>query len=493
MLTLVTGSACFFGAATLATGQAPGTFKPVPKFGEATQKNVAANGHRPSHHLNWRKSSQTVDVAATAAAVQTAAVPQTPAKLAPAIQATRGKLPVRQVREIQQVAFQDGPSLQLPPALQNQDSGDANADIFNNPFGDDPAKALPNSGAEVVPGDAPNMNLNPFDDGPANALPIPGTETLPNEAPKAAPQTDLLPAPQGNPMRDQASPYDRGEPAEELTPPGPAEDAASDAPYTNPFNRDETGAAESGSIDQSERRQTFGNRTTPGNLPEFSCDDFRDRLASRKIEHVSLDISPPFRPEITQEDEWEKERRIFNEKQKIRDWRSMDGHLMARGRLRDLRYEEVILETEDGVMEEISVNRISEADLAYISTQWGLPTECRIRQEKYRPRDWTPSQVDWKASGLCHTPLYFEEVNLERYGHTAGPIAQPLLSSAHFFLNVAVLPYKMGIHPPNECQYSLGYYRPGDCAPWIVPPVPISLRGALAQGAVVGGLVALIP
>jgi hypothetical protein len=99
------------------------------------------------------------------------------------------------------------------------------------------------------------------------------------------------------------------------------------------------------------------------------------------------------------------------------------------------------------------------------------------------------STFTYQASGLCHKPLYFEEVQLERYGHTAGPIKQPLLSGAHFFLNIAVLPYKMGINPPCECQYALGYYRPGSCAPWHIPPVPISVRGALAEaGAWVGGI-----
>ena len=97
--------------------------------------------------------------------------------------------------------------------------------------------------------------------------------------------------------------------------------------------------------------------------------------------------------------------------------------------------------------------------------------------------------IEMKATGVCHKPLYFEEVQLERYGHTAGPIKQPIISGAHFFLNIAVLPYKMAINPPRECQYPLGYYRPGDCAPWHIPPIPLSLRGAAAEtGAWVGGI-----
>ena len=58
---------------------------------------------------------------------------------------------------------------------------------------------------------------------------------------------------------------------------------------------------------------------------------------------------------------------------------------------------------------------------------------------------------------------------------------------------IAVLPYKMGIHPPNECQYSLGYYRPGNCAPYMLPPIPWSLRGAAAQAGFVTGAAGLIP
>jgi hypothetical protein len=57
----------------------------------------------------------------------------------------------------------------------------------------------------------------------------------------------------------------------------------------------------------------------------------------------------------------------------LRDWQSIDGRKLGRGRLRDLAYEKVIIETEFGTTEELPVNRISEADLAYVSSQWGLP------------------------------------------------------------------------------------------------------------------------
>jgi hypothetical protein len=51
----------------------------------------------------------------------------------------------------------------------------------------------------------------------------------------------------------------------------------------------------------------------------------------------------------------------------------------------------------------------------------------------------------------------------------------------------------MGINPLNECQYALGYYRPGSCAPWLLPPIPISVRGALAEAGTVVGGVSVLP
>ena len=60
-------------------------------------------------------------------------------------------------------------------------------------------------------------------------------------------------------------------------------------------------------------------------------------------------------------------------------------------------------------------------------------------------------------------------------------------------MTLPVLPYKMGVELPWECVYPLGYYRPGNCAPWTVPAVPISCRGFAVEAATVTGLVFLLP
>lgn len=122
------------------------------------------------------------------------------------------------------------------------------------------------------------------------------------------------------------------------------------------------------------------------------------------------------------------------------------------------------------------------------------PFNCSLDDGSvFTPRSWCEITYMWKASGLCHKPLYFEEVQLERYGHSWGPIVQPILSGAHFFGTLPVLPYKMGLKTPNECVYTLGYYRPGDCAPYLIDPIPFTCRAALFQAGGVVGAAAILP
>jgi hypothetical protein len=138
--------------------------------------------------------------------------------------------------------------------------------------------------------------------------------------------------------------------------------------------------------------------------------------------------------------------------------------------------------------------------MSWVASYWGIPAECKLPDilrkmpaDQKKLRDYTMITFTWKASGLCHKPLYFEQRGLERYGHSVGPIAQPLLSGAHFFGTFFVLPYKAGINPPHECVYALGNYRPGSCAPYMVPPIPLSVRGALMEAGAVVGMVYLLP
>jgi len=127
-----------------------------------------------------------------------------------------------------------------------------------------------------------------------------------------------------------------------------------------------------------------------------------------------------------------------------------------------------------------------------------FPVSCDIETHQipingYRLGQQEPLNFAWTASGLCHKPLYFRELQAERYGHTIGPISQPFLSAAHFFCSAAVLPYQMGMRPPQECVYALGHIWPGDPAPRYLPAVPISLRGGIMQAGAVLGAVYVLP
>ncbi len=159
----------------------------------------------------------------------------------------------------------------------------------------------------------------------------------------------------------------------------------------------------------------------------------------------------------------------------------------------DFRAEE-IREAQKSCEEELAAlksDRIDSVDLSiHIDGVPGqdYPYECRLGDEQLQPRVWSEITYTWKASALCHKPLYFEQTQLERYGHSWPRCVQPIMSGAHFFGSVAILPYKMGLETPNECIYSLGHYRPGSCAPYYIEAIPFTWRAAAFQTGAVTGL-----
>lgn len=108
-------------------------------------------------------------------------------------------------------------------------------------------------------------------------------------------------------------------------------------------------------------------------------------------------------------------------------------------------------------------------------------------------RPWPSLTYTWAAAATRHNPLYFEEVNAERYGYTCSRVLQPAISTAHFFGTIPALPYLHGANCPWECQYTLGHYRPGSCNPWRRHCWPLSARGALYQAGVVTGVTYILP
>jgi len=130
-----------------------------------------------------------------------------------------------------------------------------------------------------------------------------------------------------------------------------------------------------------------------------------------------------------------------------------------------------------------------------LPTDYAAPLFARvgqIRQGTGATRDWGMYAFNWEAKGLCYGPLRFEEVNLERHGY-AVPLVQPVLSAAHFFGTLPILPYKMAATSRWNCQYSLGHYRPGSYTPFRYNRVPWRLYPAAVQAGVVTGAVLVLP
>jgi hypothetical protein len=160
--------------------------------------------------------------------------------------------------------------------------------------------------------------------------------------------------------------------------------------------------------------------------------------------------------------------------------------------------------------EEISVGE-SDQDRGYrplseVGTDVSLPTGLLpgdpeasgeaapiLRVDARLTQGWGLMEATWSPTNLCHRPLYFEQVNLERHGYTISPLLQPAISGAHFFATIPALPYKMTVDRPRDCIYTLGYYRPGSVAPRRWQGLPLHAGAATVEAATAIGLVLLLP
>jgi len=110
-------------------------------------------------------------------------------------------------------------------------------------------------------------------------------------------------------------------------------------------------------------------------------------------------------------------------------------------------------------------------------------------------RDWRQLAYHWHAPAVCHQPLYFEDVNLERYGYSPRHLRpiQPLVSGARFYMTLPALPYLVAANPPNEGIYTLGEYRPGSCVPYRTQLVPWDPKAAGIEAGWIAGALLLVP
>ncbi|MEQ1824354.1 MAG: hypothetical protein ABL921_00325 [Pirellula sp.] len=91
-----------------------------------------------------------------------------------------------------------------------------------------------------------------------------------------------------------------------------------------------------------------------------------------------------------------------------------------------------------------------------------------------------------------YQPLYFEEVNLERYGRGCGPL-QPALSGARFFATIPSLPYAMAVHHPSQTYTFKWPYEAGWGAPKVRELQPLQWKPMVVQAGAVTGLLFVVP
>lgn len=106
---------------------------------------------------------------------------------------------------------------------------------------------------------------------------------------------------------------------------------------------------------------------------------------------------------------------------------------------------------------------------------------------------WAGTEHHWSATCMRHRPLYFEEINAERYGYTVCYAMQPVISAARFFATIPALPYKMMVERPRDCIYTLGHYRPGSCAPRRWNRLPWQITAGVVETGFIAGMILLIP
>jgi hypothetical protein len=121
------------------------------------------------------------------------------------------------------------------------------------------------------------------------------------------------------------------------------------------------------------------------------------------------------------------------------------------------------------------------------------PTESLPESPLQRGGEWERTVCSWAAPNTFSYPRYFEDRMVERHGHLQLGHLEPFASGARFFATVPMLPYLMTIRDPCDCEYTLGYYRPGSCAPVMLQRPPLDRRAVIVESAAIAGAVIAIP
>jgi hypothetical protein len=122
-----------------------------------------------------------------------------------------------------------------------------------------------------------------------------------------------------------------------------------------------------------------------------------------------------------------------------------------------------------------------------------FPEDPVVSTAVFGVRNWEPMATFTEPAYVCYHPLYFEQINSERYGWDVG-VFHPLLSAGIFYFDWVILPYKIAAEPWCRCECSAGLALPGDHVPLVWNGPGFSPAGAAAEAVAIGLIVAaLVP
>ena len=105
-----------------------------------------------------------------------------------------------------------------------------------------------------------------------------------------------------------------------------------------------------------------------------------------------------------------------------------------------------------------------------------FPEPLVLTTEKFKPRAWSPS-ISYVTPGyVVHDRLLFEQINFERYGWELGVLGPPVQAGT-YFIDLAMLPYRLLSRPLDQMDTSAGKYLPGDNVPLMLYPESFSITG----------------
>ncbi len=132
-------------------------------------------------------------------------------------------------------------------------------------------------------------------------------------------------------------------------------------------------------------------------------------------------------------------------------------------------------------------------DIRQFAAEQAQQYNVHFQRESFPQRSFTGVVYNWEAANFHYLPLYFQDPQLERYGHTYPCYLQPAASIARFGVQLIGMPYQMAIKPPCYPEYPLGWYRPGDVAPKLCYQIPWNTKAALVEAGVITGAFFIIP